>query len=390
MSTESLLSYYQQNNFNPVPIALDTPSAWQTHLARRRNLYERHLGIPMSLLRERSVIEFGCNSGENALVLASVGANLTLVEPNEQVWPRLRTLFGHYGLEDRIMALSADDIRQFRSDSLYDLVIAEGFLYTLPNRDELLQKLCKLLAPGGRAIISFNDRYGMLMEATKQMLLSRTCQLTGVDDALSNASLELARRLYGADYTRLNASRPFETWWKDTLVNPFVHSAYLWSYPELLALVEKEGAEFCSCSPQWVLMDRHTWYKNVLDRAQRQHQLLEDWSTALPFFLTGKRPPDGSGSASSKVIRAVSDLVAQISEYTDRACSIESILYPPALDQFLSRSGHAELRDFNSELKQLFEAVQSDSVDSLIATYHDTKSIRGLWGAPYHYLCFGK
>ncbi len=104
-STISQLAYYQQNRFNPVPIALEDQSAWELHLAKRRNLYERHLGIPLSLLSGRSVLGFGCNSGENALVLASVGANLTLVEPNGQVLPRLKALFKKFALDKRIVAL---------------------------------------------------------------------------------------------------------------------------------------------------------------------------------------------------------------------------------------------------------------------------------------------
>ena len=78
----SLLEYYRKNVFNPVPISVEDHKIWNAHVAKRRNLYERHLGIPLPLLRDRSVIEFGCNSGENSLVLAMHGANLTLVEPN--------------------------------------------------------------------------------------------------------------------------------------------------------------------------------------------------------------------------------------------------------------------------------------------------------------------
>src|SRR5260370_18990505 len=92
----SLLSYYQDHNFNPVLIALETAEQWALLFAKRVNLYQRHLSIPLSLLRNRSVIEFGSNSGENALVLAAHGAKLTLVEPNFEVLPRLKTLFSQF------------------------------------------------------------------------------------------------------------------------------------------------------------------------------------------------------------------------------------------------------------------------------------------------------
>ena len=106
MHKETLLNYYQNDNFNPVLIVVENESIWKNHFAKRCNLYERHLGVPLSLLRDSSVLEFGCNSGENALVLASVGANLTLVEPNRQVLLRLKMLFEKFNLEKRIVALS--------------------------------------------------------------------------------------------------------------------------------------------------------------------------------------------------------------------------------------------------------------------------------------------
>ena len=55
----SLLEYYRKNTFNPVPISVEEHEIWNAHAAKRRNLYERHLGIPLPLLRDRAVIEFG-------------------------------------------------------------------------------------------------------------------------------------------------------------------------------------------------------------------------------------------------------------------------------------------------------------------------------------------
>ena len=130
MASTSLLSYYQDNQIDPVPIPLKDNVAWQTHVSKRRNLYERHLGIPLSFLSGRSVLEFGCNSGENALVLAAAGANLTLMEPHIPAVERLQNLFSSFGLSERITELGHSSIEEFSSESKYDLVIAEGFVNT--------------------------------------------------------------------------------------------------------------------------------------------------------------------------------------------------------------------------------------------------------------------
>ena len=173
----SILEYYQSRQINPVPIKIEDKEIWKAHQIKRHNLYERHLKIPMSMFRDRSVrIEFGCNSGENALYpFASMGARLTLVEPNEQVLPRLGDLFRHFNMEKSIVELANTDIAGFKSDGQYDIMLAEGFLTMIPNRGQMFLKLCSLIVPGGYGVISFDDRYGELFEVIRQMIFRRVC-----------------------------------------------------------------------------------------------------------------------------------------------------------------------------------------------------------------------
>jgi SAM-dependent methyltransferase len=392
VSSKSLLEYYQQNSFNPVPIPLEDRTAWELHFAKRHNLYERHLGIPFSLLHNCSVLEFGCNSGENALVLACVGANITLVEPNDQVLPQLKSLFQKFGVTEHIAALVTEGIDTFESDLTYDIVLAEGFLFTLPNRDEMVQKIGRLLKPGGLAVISFNDRYGCLLEMTRRMVAWRAYQLQGIDNVHSQAALNLAEKLYGEDFSRLKASRSFEAWWKDTLINPFLASKYHWSYLELISLLEQSGCEFYSSSPKWIAIDRFTWYKNVSERSERHQRLTENLKMYLPFFLTGLPPSAGEFvSASSAVLDSVANLIEQLSSYTvNWETPIESVIYPPLLDEYLNQSQDSRLQQFNREMKDLYEAAKSNQLDLLISVYQAAECVRSLWGAPYHYICFSK
>ncbi len=391
MQTKSMVSYYQENNFNPVPIALNTSSAWESHFLKRRNLYERHLGIPFSLLSGRSVIEFGPNSGENALVLASLGANMTLVEPNEQSLPRLESLFRQFGLEKQL-TLIHQGIESFEADKLYDVVLAEGFLYTLPNRDQLVQMMGQLLVPGGMAVISFIDRYGSLIELTRRLFLWRACQLVDVDDIGDETCLALATRLFGDDFAQLNASRPFFAWWKDNLVSPFLLSSCLWSYQELLPLIELGGCELQATSPKWATLDHFDWYKNISPSKQRHQKFLDSWAKTLPFFLTGTLPSNGSiAPASAEVVTALSELIDQISVYTTNLNgSIEAVSYPAVLDDYFKQSNDDGLITFNQKMKQLYEALYTDQLETLISTYHQTTSLRKLWGSPYQYLSFSK
>ena len=81
----TVLKYYTNQKFNPVPITFYNKKNIKVHYQKRENLLENHLKIPLFLLEGKNVLEFGCNGGENACVLASYGSNIYLVEPNDQM-----------------------------------------------------------------------------------------------------------------------------------------------------------------------------------------------------------------------------------------------------------------------------------------------------------------
>jgi SAM-dependent methyltransferase len=395
MATPSLLTYYQTNNFNPVPIGIEaSPAAWESHIAKRVNLYQRHLGVPLGLLAGKSVLEFGCNSGENALVLATFGADLTLVEPNTQVWPRLHVLFEHFGLKQRIKALVPESIETFTSTDSYDVVLAEGFLSTLPTRDALVRKIASLMGRASIGVISFTDRFGSLVELTRRAVLWRACELAGVN-VNEGDSLDLAQYLFGADFAKLSTSRSFEAWWRDTLVNPLVVAEYLWSYQELLPQLELANCEFHGSSPAWAVPDHFEWYKNVPLPGQRLEKLADQWWQALPYLLTGRSGCCASEHAArprdEKVVRSVVDLVEQLSAYTRGSAPAGRVGdYPAHLHAYLQSTGCADLAQFSMELRTLYDAMALTSRKALLDTYHDATYLREVWGAPYHYVSFVK
>lgn len=389
---DSLLKYYQLEQFNPVPINLDSPQAWLNHVRKRRNLYERHLGVPLYLLKDRPVLEFGCNSGENPLVMAAFGARVTLVEPNHQVHPGLRENFRRFGLESQLTDLVPQMMDRFNSMERYDLVIAEGFLNTLDHREEMIAHMVGFLTPQGRVVISWDDRYGSFLELMRQWLLRRTCRLAGVTDIHSAESLRLAQALFADDFGRLNASRPFAAWWKDSLVNPFVAAHYLWSFPEVLPLVENAGAEITGQSPLWYDGDRFSWYKDVAEGPTRHQKMLECWSRSLPFFLTGRNPSVARWPmADSRVFKAITDFTQVMCEQMDRPKGdTKPLIYPQVVEDYLLLTGDPFVVQFSLDLKNIFGPTEIQQSADLIKLYHQTRLVRNLWGCPCPYLSFRK
>jgi hypothetical protein len=387
----SLVDYYKTHRFNPVLIQVEAPSVRADHFAKRRNLYERHLRLPLAWLRGASVLEFGPNSGESSLLPALCGSRLTLVEPNHQVLPRLQALFTESGVSGQIEGLHCTGIESFDAGGKqFDLVVAEGFLCTLVNREAMLRKIAGLVQPGCFGVISFNDRIGGLLEWLRRALLFQACRLAGITDAFGDACLTVAQKLYGDDFAKLSSSRPFQAWWKDTLVNPFYSSAHLWSFPEVLKILDEEGCEFYSTSPGWATGDHCTWYKKVPTKDERRARIDAEWRCRLPYFLSGLPMQTGEEEApDQRLIEVVADLSSRLCD-ASRSLTTDLRLpeYPNPLDRYLQASPDRRIREFNDGLKACFGALHIARQDELIETYKKATVVRSLWGTAYHYLCF--
>lgn len=381
----TLVDYYRENVFNPVPIDLRTPEALALHTAKRRNLYEGHLGIPLGLLSGQNVLEFGCNSGENAVVLARAGAHLTLVEPNEQAHERLRTLFKTFGLTERLTALHGCGIDEYPEDKTYQLALAEGFLFTLANRDAMVSKICRLLAPGGIGVISFNCRFGGLIELHKRLAVFRACELSGVPPQ-SEASLALAQELFASAFGRIKATRPFAAWWKDLLVNPFYADRYLWSYSELLPLVEAAGCRFLSTSPRWFAGEQFRWYKDV-PSTRHVHSVVDlAWRRTLGGILTGK-PTRAEVPADQAVVEAIASLTRSISDYCEGSAELGAVALPAVFNAWLDTASDPALRTLAHGLRGVHAALAEDSPAGFAARVAQS-GLAELWGSALHYLSF--
>jgi hypothetical protein len=239
-------------------------------------------------------------------------------------------------------------------------------------------------------VVSINDQYGGLIELVRRALLFRVCRVNGIEDVQSGQCLQLAARLYRDDFRRLNSSRTFEAWWKDTLVNPFYLPEYLWSFPAILSILREEGCEFYSSSPVWATFQHHAWYKNLTAPAERHEQVLRDWRSNLAYFLTGIKAQRGPQEpAEEEVVRAVAAVTAALGDAARDAASADNPpTYPVELDRYLAANADARVRTVNDELKRLFGALRDPGEDAVLDAYARAAAVRSVWGTAYHYLCF--
>jgi SAM-dependent methyltransferase len=387
---KSVLHYYQDHHFNPVELGIEDPDTWAIHARKRHNLYQNHLGIPLGLLAGKRVLEYGCNSGENAVVLAGLGARLVLVEPNAQVIPRLKFLFDRFSATEQVDDICISSIEDFHDTRTYDLVIAEGFLNTLPQREPMLRKICSQLRPGGLGVIAFDHRCGSLLELLKKAVFFRVLEAAGVDDPHSPPALKIARQLFEEDFKELNASRDFFSWWKDVIVNPFFGGDVFWDYDEILPVIASQDCEIYSTSPRFLTADFHTWYKNVEESKERAMRIQRQIARLAPFFLTGI--PELADSArfadSPDVSRRAAEFVRAMAAFTNREITFDEVAEKLMVFELMRDHENPAAQRLARESLHLFTALRTSSTATMLTTWRDSVELRRRWGVPYHYLAF--
>ena len=127
----------------------------------RRRLFPAEREVALLDVRPgMAVADLGAGAGfYDPALLKAVGPNgrLTLVEPDPAHLARLERTFGS-DARVRCLATSAADLREIPTGSL-DRAFLSLVLCCLRDKDGAMDELWRILAPGGRALVSYPRRW---------------------------------------------------------------------------------------------------------------------------------------------------------------------------------------------------------------------------------------
>jgi len=78
--SNAVLENYLKSSPSKLPI--DDQEFRKKHFLNRERLFQDHLKLPLRLFNDAELLDLGCGTGEQDLVYADWGANLTLVDMN--------------------------------------------------------------------------------------------------------------------------------------------------------------------------------------------------------------------------------------------------------------------------------------------------------------------
>lgn len=392
---QTLVSYYREQGVLPTYGRFVAARDLGAHDDLRTRLFTDKLHLPPRVFRGARLLELGPDAGENSLVFARWGADCTLVEPNAQAHPVIRDYFERFGLADRLRAVEASDLMTYpapaTAEGRFDLVDAEGFIYTLRPTSAWIEKLGELVRKDGFVVLSYYEAFAGLLELVWKVIQTRFRELTGA------SPLDSARRLFTAKWESIPHKRGLDAWTMDVLENPFVRLEYFLDAKSLCDDMRSSGFRLYSSWPRYEGgLDVH-WFKRDLDadeHLRRQRDFITRSRLSHAFgrthFLVHHVP--GLEETLRSLLEAVDSLIDRYDAPTAGACAeaLVSVAEVLASDGVLAEpEDTAASLGLCTRLRELVDLLARGSADEIVA-FLDHPVLVHSWGNPAHFAVFRK
>lgn len=393
---DKLFQYYEREQFLPTFGNFDSQSKLDAYALARRRVFDEKLMLPIQVFNGASVLQYGPDSGEDALVFAQWGAKLTLAEPNPRARRQIRDYFDRFGMNDRLLSLRADDIEAFSSDESYDIIDAEGFIYTVQPSDLWLAKFSQLLKPGGFSIVTYYGKQGGFFELVLKAIHSAYKALTLLPAEQS------AQALYQSKWDSIPHTRAFGSWLRDVLENPFVRLPYFIDAADICRDADRHGFELYSSWPVYRDTLDIYWHKKNLSAAETLQRNLGHLSRSPLSFLSGQKMYlAGSADEVEALTGLVEELLLHVDALVDAPLGdrlsafqlgLKTLRHSVRSANILVDSPSAidEFEALIEALEQIFLAISRKDADGLVKLTNSNPSFISAWGMPNNLLVLRK
>jgi hypothetical protein len=392
MADDKLFQYYERQDVLPTFGNFKSPAQLEAYAAQRRELFADKLMLPPRLFHGAEVLEFGPDSGENAMVFAGWGARMTLAEPNRLAHAKIEAYFARFGLADRLRELALADVEGFRSERRFDVIDAEGFIYTIQPSETWLRIFHQLLHPDGCAVVSYYERYGAFFELALKAIHAAGKALTG------RSQLETAKLLFEVKWNSIPHTRAFESWLMDVLENPFVRYRTFIEAGELCRAADTRGFDVYAAWPLYRDALDIYWHKKVYSRGEMLRRTTQHLRRSRLSFLGGRKLYlVGEDAAVDAICLSIERLVRDVDRLIDDPFGdnlVQVISGLASLRDTLKTTeifadGSADIESLTATLDsffRIFSAIGQRDASGLPALTQSDSAFINTWGQPAHFL----
>ena len=394
--TSSLAAYYAEKDLFPSHRALDGVAALDAHERGRSALLESHLKLPRGLFAGARMAEFGPDTGENALVFARWGAQMTLVEPNRSAHPIIQNYFEKFELKSHLEHLSQGGLEDYEGEP-FDFVNAEGFVAAITPSAKWIGALKRLTRPGGLAHISYFERRGALIELATNAAVRAVAALQDRDPA------ETAEDLLETKWRTVAHTRSLSAWFHDHFDSPAARLGAMLSASGVMREMTRADFRLHASAPGYADPHWVGWPKRERESGEETRSSIEHLNAACLSHVLGRKAywagPYGGGCAWAAAIdeaARLADGVVAAPDAPEKITALGRVLYGMGarLDSesrfFITDT---ELSGPSAMLKAFGQALLTVADgDAGLAEifFRGDREFLQCWGAPVHHAVFRK
>ena len=244
------LDFYEKHKIIPTSLEITHK---QKFFTQRNYLFET-LGIPTRFLSGSKILELGPGTGQKAEHLLSLNpASYTAIDNNIESIKSTQDMINRSGFSGTATVTSAD-FSEYVDSNRYDLVLAELVVITQHDPLLFLDKLVKLLSPGGVLVYTCSDSISLLSEILRRAIVNK---FEMVSDNLGDSADAIAK-FFGPDLNSLDGmNRSHTDWAIDQIIKPTIGPQM--TIADSLKSFQSE-AVFHGSSPRFV--EDYRWYKD--------------------------------------------------------------------------------------------------------------------------------
>jgi hypothetical protein len=292
--------------------------------------------------------------------------------------------------------LASSDVEGFPRDRHFDVVDAEGFIYTIQPSAKWLGIFHQLLNPDGYAVLSYYERYGGFFELALKAIHAAGKALSG------RPPLETAQLLFEAKWNSIPHTRSFDSWLMDVLENPFVRYRYFLDAVDLCTTAHELGFDVHSAWPSYHDNLGVYWHRKILsgdEKLRRANRHLErsrlSFLGGRKLYLTGR--PDAVSAVSTSIEGLVFNvdrmIDAPFGEDLPRVISHFDTLRQSMRATEIFADEAADLAAIEATLDsfhRIFSAIGQRDFSAIAALTQSDPAFIGTWGQPSHFLVVRK
>lgn len=390
--TEKMYEYYAAQDVQPTYADFSGDAELSKYAKLRSSVFFR-MSLPPALFRNKDVLEFGPDTGENSLVFAQWGANVTLVEPNRDAHPYIERYFSKFKAESSLREIVAKSVLDFEPARQYDIIDAEGFIYTVQPTSAWISKFHECLVPDGFAIVTYMETYGGFME-----LLLKALYQTVIRSGAFEHGVDAAKRLFSPKWDSIPHTRKIESWFMDVIQNPFVRQKYFIDSAQLLRDMHEGNFRLYSSWPNYKDVLGMSWIKG-------EYSAQKDTDAAIAFVEQSRLSHFLSTqcllpSPSATISNGLADLVAIVDGLIDEASPANGKKGIAILDELLgclasgqiitSQTDAVKAKNILTMIKTALTLIHDGDADKVISFCREDRTFIETWGMPAHHGVFQK